>query len=109
MPSSYTDIDLDAYKADFEAKDASEYVLIDVREEDEYADGHLARAVNVPLSELETRFGEITTEKPVVLVCARGGRSATAAQFLVTKGYKTLYNLDGGTLGWIKAGHPVEK
>lgn len=104
---SYTDIDFSTYIAKFR-DNGTDYALIDVRETDEYASGHLAGAINIPLSELQDRYGEITTEKPIVLVCARGGRSARAAEFIATKGYTSLYNLDGGTLGWIEEGYPVE-
>lgn len=103
---SYTDISIDDYITHYQRTD---HYLIDVREEDEYADGHLPGAVNLPLSELEQRYREIQSDKPIVLVCARGGRSAQAAEYLAYQGYQNLYNLEGGTLGYIKAGHPVEK
>jgi rhodanese-related sulfurtransferase len=103
---SYTDLSLDQYLTQFQGAD---YYLIDVREADEYADGHLPGTVNIPLSELEQRWSEIAQDKPIVLVCARGGRSAQAAEYLVYRGYQNLYNLEGGTLGYMKAGHPLEK
>ncbi|MFQ3648279.1 MAG: rhodanese-like domain-containing protein [Anaerolineae bacterium] len=103
---SYTDISLDDYLTQFKNAD---YYLIDVREADEYADGHLPGTVNLPLSELEQRYSEIRRDKPIVLVCARGGRSAQAAEYLAYLGYQNLYNLEGGTLGYMQAGHPLEK
>lgn len=103
---SFTDISIDEYVTQHRHTD---HYLIDVREEDEYADGHLPGAVNIPLSEFELRYREIRADKPIVLVCARGGRSAQAAEYLAYQGYSNLYNLDGGTLGYMQAGHPIER
>ncbi len=87
-----------------------EYVLVDVREADEYADGHLPGAVNVPLSTLKDNYEQIPTDKTVLLVCQMGGRSMRAAEFLQGTGkYDDLVNLDGGTLGWMDVGNAIEK
>lgn len=104
---SYTDLDFETYKAQFSDNPNSDYVLVDVRETDEYAEGHLPNAINIPLSTFQMRFGEITHDKPIVLVCARGGRSAMAADFMVSQGYENLYNLEGGTMGWVLEGNPL--
>ncbi len=89
--------------------DNGEYTLVDVREDDEYAAGHLPGTINIPLSELESRHDEIPTDKPVLLVCKTGGRSLMAAQLLATTGqYGELVNLDGGTEGWADAGNDIE-
>jgi rhodanese-related sulfurtransferase len=79
-----------------------------VREEDEYEAGRLPGAINIPLSEFQFRVDEIGTDKPVVLVCARGNRSAQAANFMVGQGYDNLYNLVDGTMGWMMRGLPLE-
>jgi rhodanese-related sulfurtransferase len=105
----YTDIDLETYLADFADKIGTEYQLIDVREIDEYTEGHLPNATNIPLSILEQHSSAVSKETPVVLVCARGGRSAMAAEYLASIGYTGLYNLEGGTLNYIMQGHPIEK
>jgi rhodanese-related sulfurtransferase len=106
--SVYTEITVDEYLGQF-ANGVTEYQLIDVREADEFAEGRLPGALNIPLSELETRFTEIGRDAPVVLVCARGGRSAMAAEYMASQGYSVLYNLESGTLGYARAGHPLEK
>lgn len=107
----YNEIDFAAYQEQFADNDAANYVLIDVREVDEYADGRIPGAINLPLSEMEERFSEVPQDKEVVLVCARGGRSGRAAEFLTTQDYDgdKLYNLLGGTMGWIAEGNPTEK
>lgn len=106
---AYTDLSLDDYLKQFATDTNADYALIDVREADEFAEGRIPGTINIPLSELEERFGEIGRDKPIVLVCARGGRSAQAAEYLEFQGYSHLYNLEGGTLNYIRMGHPVEK
>lgn len=106
---AYTQLSLDDYLKDFAASTETPYQFIDVREVDEYAEGHIPGTVNLPLSELEERFNEIGRDQPIVLVCARGARSAQAAEYLEFQGYTNLYNLEGGTLGYIRMGHPVER
>ena len=79
--------------------------LIDVREPEEYAEVHAAGAVNIPLSELPQRTGEIDTDRPVYLICKSGGRSAQAAAYLEQSvGYDNLINVEGGTTAWVRAG-----
>ncbi|ASN82897.1 rhodanese-like domain-containing protein [Deinococcus ficus] len=80
--------------------------LYDVREPEEYAQGHIPGAVNLPLSELQGREDEIRT--PAVIVCLSGGRSASAAGYLTDQGKADIMNLVGGTLGWIREGRDVE-
>lgn len=81
-------------------------VLVDVREDDEYIDGHVAGALTIPLSTIPDRFAELPTEGPVYVICALGGRSARAAEFLQAQGL-TAINIAGGTQGWIESGRSV--
>lgn len=81
--------------------------LIDVRERDEYAAGHVPGAVNLPLSELGDRLAELPTEAFDV-ICQAGGRSARAVKALEARGYDAT-NVEGGTGEWIAQGRPVEK
>lgn len=80
--------------------------LIDVRERDEFAAGHVPGAVNVPLSELGDRLDELPSEAFDV-ICQAGGRSARAAQALEARGYDAT-NVDGGTGEWIASGRAVD-
>lgn len=98
---SYQDI----FTAEVEAALRDGAHLYDVREPDEYQQGHLPGAVNVPLSALVAHAGEIQT--PAVLVCLGGGRSAQAASFLASQGHAGLMNLSGGTMGWMQEGREV--
>jgi len=102
-----SDIDVTALKAALDA--GSVRLLIDVRTEGEYRGGHVAQAVNVPLSDLDRRRGELGGPDAGVIniICQSGGRSSTAADKLVKDGY-TVVNIAGGTGKWKAAGYPVE-
>ncbi|MGI8767866.1 MAG: rhodanese-like domain-containing protein [Propionibacteriaceae bacterium] len=79
--------------------------VLDVRNDDEWADARMAGAVHIPLPELPGRLDEVADR--VVCVCAVGGRSARAAGFLNASGREAV-NLDGGIQAWQSAGAPVE-
>ena len=83
--------------------------LIDVRTPGEYGSGHVAGAQSIPLNELGGRIAELDAYKgeEVWVICQVGGRSASAAQMLTDKGFKTV-NVLGGTAAWRASGKPVE-
>ncbi len=74
--------------------------LLDVREIDEWETCKLAGATLVPLGQLTTRCGEVPNDKPVVVYCHHGGRSARAVQWLLQQGYSQAVNLAGGIEAW---------
>lgn len=74
-------------------------IIIDVREVDEYELGHLKGAINIPLSELRDRVGEIPKDKPVYLHCRTGQRSYNAALALQNMGFHNVTNITGSFLG----------
>jgi rhodanese-related sulfurtransferase len=74
--------------------------LIDVREPDEYAAGHILGARNIPLSQLRMRMKELRQDQPIYLYCQNTLRSGRAAQMLYRKGYRDLYQLKGGFKRW---------
>ncbi len=69
--------------------------LIDVRSADEFAEGHIVGALNLPLPDLEKHLGKIKRDQPVMLYCRSGNRSGMALQKLRSAGYTELYNLGG--------------
>ena len=71
------------------------HALMDVRTPDEYANGHLTGASNIPLQELPERLGEIPREQPVALYCRTGNRSGQAARMLRDEGFADVYNIGG--------------
>ena len=81
-------------------------LLLDVREDDEWAAGHAPEAVHVPMSRLAQRAGELPSGRTIVCVCHVGGRSAAVVSALVGGGWDAV-NLDGGMEAWAAAGLPV--
>jgi|GEM_PF-146390 len=84
------------------------YVYVDVREQEEYYKGHIARSVNIPLSKFKHSFRNIPNDKIVIVICKNGNRSKKAISFLKDNGYDKLISLKGGTEAWAKAGYPLE-
>ena len=86
-------------------------LVLDVREPDEFAQGHLQGARNVPLSQLSARLKELEKfrDKPVLVVCERGRRANTAAILLKAQSFTTLNILKGGMQAWIDAKMPISK
>lgn len=80
--------------------------VIDVREDDEWSAGHAPQAVLIPMSQVEGRLGEVSTERPALVVCRSGGRSNTITQLLTRRGINAV-NLAGGMRAWEDAGLPV--
>lgn len=86
------------------AAEAGEVLLVDVREDGEWAGGHAQAAVHVALGTLTA--DSLPRDRPVVVVCRVGGRSAAAAEALAGIGYD-VRNTSGGMLAWRAAGLPV--
>lgn len=82
-------------------------IVLDVREDKEYAAGHLANSRHIPVGQLDSRAGELPAGKPVVVVCASGSRSGRAAAALRKGGRADVFCLDGGVSGWQQAGLPL--
>ncbi|KAA9133812.1 rhodanese-like domain-containing protein [Microbacterium caowuchunii] len=81
--------------------------LIDVREPDEFAAGHVPGAVNVPMSSIGGRLDELP-DGAFDVICQAGGRSGRVVEALEARGYDAT-NVDGGTGEWIASGYPVER
>ena len=86
-------------------------LILDVREETEYRDGHLLNARLIPLGALKERIGELEKYKdqPMVVVCRSGNRSGSACAMLGKQGFTQAYNLAGGVMAWQKAKLPLAK
>ena len=98
---------------DFETLIAKDGIqLLDCRTAEEYAEGHIAGAIlaDVKLDSFEeTATAILAKNAPVAVYCRSGRRSLTACEILSKAGYKELYNLETGILGWIEAGKPITK
>lgn len=80
--------------------------LIDVREADEYAEGHVPSALHIPLNDVAGRIAEIPTDVQVYVICAVGGRSLTAASVLRRTGIDAI-SVAGGTNLWASEGREI--
>ncbi|MBN8441102.1 MAG: rhodanese-like domain-containing protein [Thauera sp.] len=86
-------------------------VVVDVRDQGEYAQGHIPNARHVPLADLTRRISELEKLKgrPLILCCASGARSSSAVSQLKKAGFDKLYNLRGGLAEWEKSGQPISR
>jgi hydroxyacylglutathione hydrolase len=85
----------------------SESVLLDVREPEEFAQGHIPGAINLPQADLATRLPELSSEQPIYVVCLGGFRSRRATQFLMQRGFTDVVSVKGGTDAWQTAEKPL--
>ncbi|AKJ95893.1 MULTISPECIES: rhodanese-like domain-containing protein [Thioalkalivibrio] len=86
-------------------------LVLDVREDNEVASGRIGGAKHIPLGSLKKRMGDIEKykDKPVVVYCRSGNRSASAAQQLTAAGFEDVVNLQGGIQAWQSANMPIKK
>ncbi|MEM7035301.1 MAG: rhodanese-like domain-containing protein [Chloroflexota bacterium] len=94
------------YKNNY-AQDKQSHHLIDVRDEAEYALEHIANAHHLALDALPTSTKTLPKDKPIIIYCRTGRRSAMAQQILAEQGLQHTYDL-GGIEDWKKAGFPTE-
>lgn len=104
-----TNITVDDVKPRIDGRER--FNLIDVREESEFAAGHLPGAIpmgrGIIERDIEKRFPDTATE--LVLYCGGGYRSALVAESLQKMGYTNVKSMDGGFRGWTEKGYPVSK
>ncbi len=99
------------------AKDAStlyaekKAIIVDVREDDEWNDEHIAGALHIPLKQLNDRVSELQTYKDTTIItqCKSGGRSAKALELLKAAGFTKVYSMDGGIKAWDQQGLATTK
>jgi rhodanese-related sulfurtransferase len=86
-------------------------VVLDVREDKEYADGHILNSVHVPLGNLKDQLGRLEKYRTrhVIVSCRSGNRSASACATLRKHGFENVFNLKGGVLAWQSASLPLSK
>lgn len=93
--------------ADLAAAHADGAIVVDVREREEYAQGHVPGAILIPTGEVAVRMNDIPKDAGrVFVICATGNRSRGSADQLESAGYDAC-SVRGGTMGWAKAGHPL--
>ena len=90
-----------------QGQDGKSLVLLDVRTPAEAARGGIHGARNVPLHLLPVVGHELDNDAALILYCHSGARSAQGCAYLMTRGYRNVYNLRGGILGWAQSGGPL--
>ena len=108
-PASFAEpfVRIDADEARRKIK-AGELSIVDVREADEFAQGHIPGAILVPLQRLLAAPRQYLKRDDVLFVCASGIRSAVAGEMAAAIGLTRIYNLEGGTHEWVRRGYPIE-
>jgi len=86
-------------------------VLIDVREENEFTQGHILNSINMPLSSLSDKMSRLEKhrDQPIIAICLSGQRSAQACGKLKKQGFEKVYNLSGGIMAWQTASLPLTR
>jgi rhodanese-related sulfurtransferase len=86
-------------------------LILDVREDKEFASGHIPKAKHIPLGQLTGRLQELDKfkNKPILVTCRSGQRSARACGMLKKAGFETVYNQAGGIIAWERANLPIAK
>jgi rhodanese-related sulfurtransferase len=82
--------------------------LLDVRQPEEYREGHIAGATLIPLGDLPHKVDQLPRDREIICVCRSGNRSHSATRQLQAAGLKAV-NLQGGMLAWSRQGLPVKK
>jgi rhodanese-related sulfurtransferase len=88
---------------------AGEVLLVDVREPNEWAAGHIAGAAHAPMSRLAEAAAKLPTDRPVVFYCATGMRSARAVTLCKRLGLAHDTHMGGGIAAWAREGLPIER
>ena len=85
--------------------------ILDVRTAKEFADGHVAGAVNIDVNQTDfaQKIDQLDRSKTYIVYCRSGRRSSKAVGIMAAKGFKNLYNVSDGFVGWSKNGLPFEK
>lgn len=90
----------------FALRSAGAFIL-DVREPDEWAAGHIPDATLIPLGELASRVNEVPRDRQVVVICRSGNRSAKGRDILLGAGFPSVTSVAGGMTDWTAAGYPT--
>ena len=83
--------------------------LLDVREPDEYAAGHIPGITLIPMGEVASRLTELPRDKEIIVTCRTGNRSSQIADLLREQGFTNVHNMTGGIVAWEEAGYAVEQ
>jgi rhodanese-related sulfurtransferase len=91
-----------------ELRNRDDVIILDVREDYEYNDGHIPGATWIPLEQIPNRLAEVPRDKTVIAVCRSGNRSSQVTDFLRRQGFKNVHNMQGGMNAWRQGGYEIE-
>ncbi len=89
-------------------QERDDVVILDVREQWEYDEGHIPGVVHIPMNDLPASLSQIPTDKTVIVTCRSGNRSDQVTDYLRQNGFTNVHNMQGGILAWQEAGLTVE-
>ena len=84
-------------------------LFLDVRTQQEWDQGHIARSILIPLDLLQSRMNELPRDKDIVVICLSGARSKEGATLLRQAGFTRVTCMSGGIQAWVAAGYPITK
>ncbi|MEV6770946.1 rhodanese-like domain-containing protein [Nocardia sp. NPDC051030] len=105
-------VPIDAVPAEFDvaepwaATEPAPALLLDVREDDEWQQGHAPGAVHIPMIDVPARMDELDIDAEVYVICRQGGRSIQVVQYLNQVGFEAV-NVTGGMVAWQQSGRPL--
>jgi len=102
--SSASFVDISPIEAKRKIEMKRDVLILDVRTQEEFSQGHIEGAINIPVQEIEKMIGELRKYKKyeIIVYCRSGNRSRRASEILVRYGFKNVYNLKGGFIEWSK-------
>ena len=98
--AGFYNITTDELKARIDNKSDKNFIIVDIRDDESYAQGHIPGAINIPLNELGYRAFSLDKTKDIIVYCFTGATSEVACQILVKAGFKDVYNVIGGIKAW---------
>jgi rhodanese-related sulfurtransferase len=107
MPKSTLPAEVDVVRAHEMYEQGA--LFVDVRTQEEWDQGHIARSVLIPLDELPSQLSDLPQDQDIVVVCKLGGRSKEGATILRQAGFRRVTCMSGGIQAWIAAGYAVEQ
>ena len=105
-PGAIPAVDVTDAAASLSSQDATKPILVDVRELDEFRGARVEGAALIPMSSFAQRHAELPKDRPLLVMCASGSRSAAATGFLLRNGWTDVSNVAGGITAWQRAGLP---